>query len=159
MIGQQTGAGDLHYRQGKFPGQRTQGLNGARAGPHFTGDDQGVLGLRDHLGGLLNDLVRRHHRGVAQGPWPRRHPVLADQTAQDFARQRQVHRPAGFRHGDIKGAADDFLDRLPGAEFIVPFDIFPEHAALVKVLLAPVDTVVARADVTGFGQRRASGHH
>ena len=76
---------------------------------------------------------------------------------QHLARQVHVDRPARLAHRDVERAVDQRVDRLPGAQLVVPFAEFAHHAALVERLLAPVDRAVARADMAGLGERGAAG--
>ena len=58
--------------------------------------------------------------------------------------KREIDRAARLAHGDVERAVDDRRDRLAGAQFVIPFDEFAHHAALVERFLAPMDRPVAR---------------
>src|SRR5262249_29251326 len=92
---------------------------------------------------------------------PKRPPVvradLAGGATEHLARQREVDWSARLGHGDVQRPVDHGFHRLAGAQLIVPFHVFAQHAALVERLLAPVDRAVARGDAAGLGDRGAPG--
>ena len=63
---------------------------------------------------------------------------------EDFSRQGDVHRTLRFALGDGEPAVDDRLHLLGVAQLVVPLHELAQHAALVEMLLRPVDVVVAR---------------
>ena len=105
-----------------------------------------------------SSMTRRAGSGAAapSGRMLSRRECVAG-LAQDFARQRQIDRPARLAHHDVERAVDDGVDRLAVAQLVIPFHEFAHHAALVERLLAPMDGAVARGDVAGLGDRRAPG--
>jgi hypothetical protein len=70
--------------------------------------------------------------------------TLAEALRQHLARQRDVHRALRLALADGERAVEHGLDLLGVAQLVVPLDELAQHAALVEVLLRPVDVVVAR---------------
>ena len=147
----------LHDGQHGLRRQRGQRVEAGRRQAGRRGDDQRELRACDQLCGLSMLSLRRGSRRHADGEALHR-PARADAgIGQRLARQRQVDRPARLAHRDVERAVDDGVDRLAGAQLIVPLHELAHHRALVEALLAPVDLAVARGDVAGLGQRRAAG--
>ena len=107
-----------------------------------------MRGLLDHgARGLRRHGPERTHRVPAR---------FRPGGGEDFARQCQVDRAARLAHGDVERAVDHGFHRLAAAQLVVPFDIFPQHAALVERLLAPMNGSVTRSNAAGLGERRAA---
>ena len=146
----------LHHRDSEFVGELAELDHRRRVAPDGRGHDQREFGLGDHRRRFLDDAARRLRRGDAE-----RADIVAARMrrriGEDFAWQRQIDRPARLAHHDVERAVDDGVGRLAVAQLVVPFHELAHHAALVERFLAPVDRAVARGDVAGLGDRRASG--
>ena len=158
MVGRQVHVArlGLHHRERELLGQRGERSNRRRHAPAARGHDQRELGLGDQACGLLDRRARRLRRDRAE----RTHRVAAGLdrgSGEDLARQGQVDRSARLAHRDVEGAIDHRCDRLAGAQLVVPFHVFAQHAALVEGFLPPMDRPVARGDVASLGDRRAAG--
>ena len=81
-----------------------------------------------------------------------------ERRGQNLARQGYINGSLRFALGNRERAVDDRLDLLGMAQLVIPLHELAHHAALVEVLLRPVDVVIARGGQgTRLGNRRAAG--
>ena len=147
----------LHDRDREAPREIGESFDRRRVVPGAGGDEERVFGHREDAGRFLDRALVGARRGGGDAA---RRAVVGEarqRRRQDFARQRQIDRPAGRGSRDGKRAVDHRFELLAVAQFVVPFDDLAQHAGLIEHFLRPVDVDVAGSRKAALGQRRAAG--
>ena len=137
-------------------GELREDADCAQVAAQIRRQDQRKLGCRDPPCERV-DVPRARLRRRDLGRRQRRRAVLV-RIREHLARQREIHGPARLRQRDVERAADDLVDGLPGAQLEIPLGVFARDAALIEVLLAPMNRRRPRCDVAVLRQRRAARH-
>ena len=147
----------LEHRNGETLGQSGQlgdvGFHAARG----AGDDEGKLRRGQHVGCVLDGIRVREGRRWRRVTRRRGIAEVLDRRGQCFARQRQIDRPHRLRHGDVERPIHRAFQRLAIGQFVIPFDEFAHHGALIAHFLRPMDFAAAHThQFAFFGVGRAA---